>query len=545
MENKKWFYYGNGFQGFGKNNTYTKMNIPKPKENEMLVRVDAVAICASDIKMMKLGNRYPLFKSRDLKSNPAVLGHELSLTIIQPGNNLKDTWTAGIRVGIQPDVYMNCIRYCVGVNVEGGFQQFMILDESVFHSDYGVTIFPIDESMSFASVAQLEPHACVESAFRFWGRESFDKNHTLLIYIDPKVDEKYYIDLQIESKKIKVVGNTKWLEGIDKYEMIDDLDTIDDIEDLLIIGNADVNIVSSLIDRLSNISIMCWLSANKVPQFIQMDIAKVHYSSIHFIGTNATHLSTVFQKSKRYGYKKNGHLLIMGGAGAMGRIHTLRAILDSEGPQTIVVTARRKERLIVLYKDFELLAKKNHKKLTILSLEEEGWNEKLWDICNHKGFDDVIISAPGAQPVKAAIPYIKKDGLFILFSGTSYGTYENMPLGDVINNNLTINASSGSKTEDEKVVMKKILTGMIDADRNVAAIAGIDNLKEAMHAVDNGDYTGKVIIYPQLENLALIDLKKIKDYNIEFYEYIQQHGWNKQAEDLLYKLYDGGKLNGR
>ena len=57
-----------------------------------------------------------------------------------------------MRVGIQPDVYKEQLRYCIGVNVEGGMQTYMLLHESVFNSDHGVTIFPVKESISYASI---------------------------------------------------------------------------------------------------------------------------------------------------------------------------------------------------------------------------------------------------------------------------------------------------------------------------------------------------------------------------------------------------------
>ena len=42
--------------------------------------------------MIRMGNDYPLFKNRDFHKDPAILGHELSLTIEEVGENLKDRW---------------------------------------------------------------------------------------------------------------------------------------------------------------------------------------------------------------------------------------------------------------------------------------------------------------------------------------------------------------------------------------------------------------------------------------------------------------------
>lgn len=120
MKNKVWYYLGQGMASFGIQDTWIEEEKMQPKPDEVLARIDAVAICASDIKMIRMGNKYPLFKDRNFQENPAILGHELSLTIVQAGANLKNDWRPGMRVGIQPDVYKEQLRYCIGVNVEGG-----------------------------------------------------------------------------------------------------------------------------------------------------------------------------------------------------------------------------------------------------------------------------------------------------------------------------------------------------------------------------------------------------------------------------------------
>lgn len=97
-ENYAWYYLGNGIETFGINGKPSKYEMKLPGKDEILARVDAVALCASDIKMIRMGNDYPLFKNRDFHKDPAILGHELSLTIEEVGENLKDRWKKGMRV---------------------------------------------------------------------------------------------------------------------------------------------------------------------------------------------------------------------------------------------------------------------------------------------------------------------------------------------------------------------------------------------------------------------------------------------------------------
>lgn len=545
LKNKVWYYFGKGMEDFGVHDKAiieTKRSIT---DYELLARVDAVAICASDIKMIKLANEYPLFKGRDFITQPAILGHELSLTIEQVGKHLSSDWKVGMRLGIQPDVYMHAQRYCVGVNVEGGFQEYMILDTSVFNSDYGVTVFPVGDELSYGTIAQLEPNACVEASYRSWIRSEFDNNEKLLLYIAQNADNEYHLDMDITHKEVHVINKSEHCKvGIEKAIRKDDISSYEmgEFGDMVILGNPSDETMKQLTNLLAHSAIFCWLPQVNPSRYIEVDVAKVHYSCIHWIGTMSKVLSKAFQQPQRFSYKKDGKLLIMGGAGAMGRIHTLRAICDKDGPKDIVVTARGKERLLTLQKDFQGIAQKHNRRLYTVSMEEsQDWKGELRSIGGCYGFDDVIVSAPERDPVQSAMPFLRKDGMLILFSGTSYGQYVQLPLGDVVCSNLRINASSGSTIEDEKLVLKKIIEKAINPDKNIVAIVGLDATKQAVEAVSNGLYAGKVIVYPQLHTLPLTSIDALEAFDIPLSNHVKTHGWNREAERILYKKY--GKEN--
>lgn len=246
------------------------------------------------------------------------------------------------------------------------------------------------------------------------------------------------------------------------------------------------------------------------------------------------------EEKQRYELKDRGTLLVMGGAGAMGRIHTLRAIMKENPPSKIVVTARRRKRLEALLDDFGEVAKKHQVKLNIVAMEDPDWRKELRSYCKEEGFDDIVVSAPGTEPVENAVPFLKKDGMLILFSGTKYGSYAKLPVGYVASYGARINASSGSTVEDEKKVLRKIEAGQYHPDQNVMAIAGFKALKQAVEAVSQGKYPGKVIIYPQLDDLPLLDIHQIGDYDKAF-EGAQINGWNREYEEKLYQKLKKGE----
>lgn len=547
-KNMVWYYHGDGIQSLGTNGEPQIREMESPGKDEILARVDALALCASDIKMMRMGNEYPLFQDRDFENAPAVLGHELSLTIVEVGENLKSRWKPGMRVGVQPDVYMNSVRYCMGVNTDGGMQQYVLLKKPIFYSDQGETVFPVKEDLSYASVAQLEPNACVEAAYRRWGREDFKPEGALLLYIGNEGDESFVLDKDLCHSKIsafiKGKATKEYPENMRCFSSLEEavLSAEHGFHDILILGNIEDQELELILDHMNSDGLFCWLPSAVTEQKVQVDIAKVHYGKINWLGTNTKRLSDGFQKEKqRHELKENGKMLIMGGAGAMGRIHTLRALMMENGPKLIAVTARGMNRLESLKEDFAQIAAEHGKQLEIVATSEKGWEERLYALCQEDGFDDVIVSAPGVEPVEMAVPFLKKNGMLVLFSGTKYGSYAHLPIGYTASFCGRINASSGSAVDDEKQVLKKIEKGQYRLDQNVMAVAGFYALKDAIQAVACGRFPGKVIVYPQLTKLPLIPVKEMETYDAGMKE-VTQNGWNLQAEQRLYEIEGKGAL---
>ena len=206
-----------------------------------------------------------------------------------------------------------------------------------------------------------------------------------------------------------------------------------------------------------------------------------------------------------------------------------------DGPKVIVVTAKGRKRLNALKEDFFKIAQEQGKQLEIVAINENGWKEKLRSICGKEGFDDVIVAAPGVEPVENAVLFLRKDGMLVLFSGTKYGSYTKLPIGYTASFHGKIHASSGSTVEDQKHILEKIESGQYQLDKNVMAVAGLNALKDAAEAVASGKFSGKVIVYPQLLKLPLTDLKEIGAYDTVLAQ-IAKNGWNQQAERRLYAI---------
>ncbi|MER3403648.1 MAG: hypothetical protein C4337_10310 [Armatimonadota bacterium] len=55
----RWYLYGAGLENWGRNGAPERLPTPVPTESQLLVRVDAVGIRFSDLKIVRLGGHEP------------------------------------------------------------------------------------------------------------------------------------------------------------------------------------------------------------------------------------------------------------------------------------------------------------------------------------------------------------------------------------------------------------------------------------------------------------------------------------------------------
>ena len=82
-ENFGWNMYGGGLENIGKDGKPEEFGIPEPANDQILVRVDTVGMCFSDVKLIKFGRKHPKLYNRDMTKEPTRLGHEVALTVIK------------------------------------------------------------------------------------------------------------------------------------------------------------------------------------------------------------------------------------------------------------------------------------------------------------------------------------------------------------------------------------------------------------------------------------------------------------------------------
>ncbi|MCK4851085.1 MAG: alcohol dehydrogenase catalytic domain-containing protein, partial [Phycisphaerae bacterium] len=75
--------------------------VAQPADDEILVRIDAVGVCASDAKLVIQGNTHARTRGMDLDARPIIPGHEVSLTVVKPGKNRAKDYQPGQRYAVQ------------------------------------------------------------------------------------------------------------------------------------------------------------------------------------------------------------------------------------------------------------------------------------------------------------------------------------------------------------------------------------------------------------------------------------------------------------
>ncbi len=163
--NRLWPLYGSGFENLGKEEKPIEVDMPEIGPDELLVRHDACGLCFSDIKVIKAGQTHPRIY-REMSANPVVLGHEISMTIVKIGENLRDQYKVGDRYIIQADVFVNGVGYAYGYEIQGGLSQYNVIDQRVLNGDGGNYLLPVQPKTGYAESALTEPWACVIAAYQ-------------------------------------------------------------------------------------------------------------------------------------------------------------------------------------------------------------------------------------------------------------------------------------------------------------------------------------------------------------------------------------------
>ena len=562
-----WNMYNAGIENIGRNGKPEEFAVSEPDDDQMLVRVDSVGLCFSDVKLIKLGGSHPKLYNRDLSTNPTRLGHEAALTVVKIGKNLVGKYRAGQRLAIQPDIYHNQVSTAYGYTIPGGLTQYHLIGPEVLDVDDGAYVIPVEGDIGYAETALTEPWACVEAAYTQRRRLVPIAEGLMWIVGQPGDQTSYTFSSGLEDPKMicltdvpsalkeyifeKKPGSTEVVElnhlnpsGYSKlWKDLTDKKGFDDIILLSPISAEMVGEAAKLIGFRGTFNIVGREPLDGDPL---VDAGRIHYHYTTYIGNNGTDISASYGKERnRCELRSGGVAVFIGAGGPMGQMHVQRAIELEDGPSLIIATEINEERLEVLDKISSPLAAARGKRFKVLNPATN--DEPVQDFIKRNteaGYvDDVVVCVPVASLMQESAKLLKHDGMLVFFAGVPIGTFVKLNLDAVYMNNLQLTGTSGSKLKDQQVVLKKALNEELNPNRSVAAIGGMEAARDGIEAMMNGVFAGKIIIFPQISGLPLSSLDELETCFPKIAEKLGENNlWTIEAEKaLIEEFYCGDK----
>lgn len=547
-----WNLYGAGMESMGKEGKPEPFAIPEPTDDQILVRIDTVSICFSDVKILKQGGSHPKLYNRNLTVEPTRLGHEVSLTIIKVGKNLAGKYHPGQRLAVQPDIYQQGMSTAYGYTIPGGLVQYHCIGKEVLETDAGACLLPVEEGMGYAESALLEPWGCVVAAYT--QRRRLDPKTGGTMWIIGNADDSSFTfskgldapatiiltDVPASVKKLVSATKANIIEknNVSDYEALSkELTDGKGFDDIVMLNPTSAEVVGNVARFIARRGTLNIVGTKPLDGLTSVDLGRLHYDYIAFVGNNSTDIAASYGEARnRCELRAGGTTVFIGAGGPMGQMHVQRALELPNGPKTVIATEISDERLQTLVNMFEPLAKKNSRELFIFNpnTSKQSFHDFVMETTKGQGADDVVVSVPVAGLMEEGDTVMKADGMMVLFAGVPNGTMGKVNLSNVYLSNAQYTGTSGLTIDDQSSVMERRLAGTLSPGRSVAAIGGMETAAEAIQSVMDSKYPGKVVIFPQIHNLPLTSLKELKDRLPEVAAKLgQDQMWTNEAEEAL------------
>ncbi len=555
-----WPLYGQGFDKLGAAGGPVRTPVPSYGPDELLVRNDAVGMCFSDIKIINLGPEHPRLVGRDMQKDPVVLGHEVTMTVVGVGENLKGKFDLGERFTIQADVVYKGDAIAYGYKLQGGMAQYGVIGPAILEGDGGNYLIPVAEKTTgYSQSALTEPWACVLASYNLKYREGLKPGGTAWFIGDGRSDgftiSSGFDGSQHPARVIlsdvpaafeELLRSRSPLEAV-RFEKRDGLDPdtlrtlareLDEkVDDVVFLGAPSPEVAQIAIGTLALAGVANIVSSGPMAGKTKLDVGRVHYHDWVVVGTTETDVAAGYRHGVRSALREDGTVWFVGAAGPMGRMHVQRAIELENGPRLIVATDLSQSRLDHLEDTFREDAKERGVEFVCLNpgdLSPEDLDARFRQLNGGGGFDDIVVLVPVPAVIEGSAPHLASDGVMNIFAGVARGVKAELDLSPCYGaDQVRIIGSSASSIDDLKAMLAETESGRLSTNRCVAAIGGMLSVREGYEAVANGVYPGKVVIYPQIEDYPLTPLEELSEKDPQLGERLDRGVWNVEVENAL------------
>lgn len=549
--NQLWPLYGAGFENLGLDDKPISVPLPDYGPDELLIRHDACGLCFSDIKVIRQGEEHPRIY-RNMQENPVVLGHEIAMTVVGVGADLKEQYKPGDRFIIQADIFVDGVGYAYGYEIQGGLSQYNVIDQRILNGDHGNYLIPIRQETGYAESALVEPWACVIAAYYLQYRQQLKDGGTAW-FIGP--DKGAFsisrgFDQESHPAVIKLTNMNgpfgDWLRqtaealGITLIEVENiepcqgEADQEDQVDDIVLLSPT-ISLIETVSPYLAYHGVLAFFSEEAFTEKANIDIGRVHYNRWLFLGGNSRDLANIYRKApQRSELRKGGRALFVGAGGPMGRMHVQHAIEANDHPGLIVCSDTSDLRLQDLDDTFSQEAQaKGIEWLCVNPMNKQAYEQKMSRF-KGIGFDDVIMLVPIPAVISDAAQWLAKNGVMNVFAGVARGTTVKLDLNDLVFQDTRVIGHSASQIEDMLTMLQKVEDGELLTNRSVAAVGSLEAAKDGLQALVDATYPGKVVIFPNIRNFPLTSVTDLGEVLPEVAAKLKDsRSWTKEAENAF------------
>lgn len=519
-----WNMYGAGLENIGRDGKPERIAVSAPAPDQLLVRVDAVGMCFSDVKLIKQGGAHPKLYNRDLAREPTRLGHEVALTVVRVGDALASRFQPGQRLALQPDIHRDGRSTAYGYTIPGGLAQFHLLGPEVLDADGTSHVLPLPGDLGYAETALTEPWACVEAAYTQRRRLAPKRGGVMWIVGRPGDATPYHCSAGLDAPAVFVMTDVPpvfaaavqeqahargaevvWNDGVAPADYAE-LGLFDDI---IMLGPRSALALEEAAKRVARRGTFNMVGAAPLTGIAHVDVGRIHYDYIAYLGNPTLDAGASYGEARnRCELRAGGVALFVGAAGPMGQMHVQRALELTAGPAVVIASDTNPLRLRALAARLGPLAEARGCRL--IPVGAEALDAAVADASRGRGADDVIVSVPSADVIADSATQLAPSGMLVLFAGVPNGTYAPLDLTKVYRSGAQYTGTSGSGLADQAAVIDKALAGTLSPARSVGAVGGMDAALDGMRAMLDGRYAGKVLIFPQVRGLPLTGIDELE-----------------------------------
>ena len=546
-----WPLYGAGLDRLGRGGQPIPVPLPAYGPDELLVRHDACGLCFSDIKVIRLGPEHPRIY-RDMEAEPVTLGHEVSMTVVGVGENLRGQYRAGDRFIIQADIFVDGIGYAYGYEIQGGLSQYGVIDQRILNGDHGNYLIPVQPQTGYAEAALTEPWACVIAAYGLTYRTGLKAGGTTwIIGVQPEAgpytisagfDETSHPDRLLLTHVPDDFA--VWLQERAAALDIDVLEAEDPaappvtaVDDIVLLG-ADAGVVEQVSPHLADFGIVALIAGDEMARKTAVDVGRVHYNRWVYVGGRGPDIARAYSDVPvRSSLRPEGRAWFVGAGGPMGRMHVQRALQSHESPRTIVCTDVSDARLADLCTSFGAEAEANGIEWICANPLNQDEYQATMARFHKEGFDDIIVLAPVPPVIAEAATFLGPKGVMNVFAGVARGTMVELDLGDVYRKDVRVIGHSASTIDDLRLMLSQAEEGRLSPNRSVAAVGSLSAARDGLQAVLDTAFPGKVVIYPNIRDMPLTAVTELKETLPSVHAKLRDgREWTVEAEQEFLRL---------